>query len=167
MNEIWEDIKGCEGLYQVSDKGRVKSFWYGRTKILKLRTLGNYFGVSLRNGASKKNKTIHRLVAETFLKNENSYPCINHKDENKSNNNATNLEWCTYSYNNGYGTKPIIQTLKVGKSINQYSKNGTRIKTWDSILSVEKICGINNSNISQCCQGKRKTVGGFIWRYAE
>lgn len=108
MEEIWKDIEGYEGLYQVSNLGKVKSLNYNKTaksELLKLRKNTNgYTRVVLYKNRKAKDYQVHRLVAEAFIPNPNNYPIINHKDENKTNNRVDNLEWCTYLYNNTYGT---------------------------------------------------------------
>ena len=119
MREVWKDIKNYEKLYQVSNLGRVKSLsrfhytgrgknngYVTKEKILK-QDISNdyYYQVSLCKNGKKKKVYVHRLVAGTFLKNINNYPCVNHKDENKLNNCVDNLEFCTHYYNNNYGTK--------------------------------------------------------------
>ena len=103
-NEIWKDIEGYEGLYQVSNKGRVKSF-HGKGRIMKPGThpLG-YKVVPLTKDGETNTKQVHRLVAQAFIPNPENLPVINHKDENPSNNNVENLEWCTQKYNLNYGT---------------------------------------------------------------
>lgn len=115
MKEIWKDIKGYENLYQVSSFGRVKSLKRilvfldknnveikrkANKRILNLSICpeGYYFCHICKNGECKNIK-VHRLVAENFLENKNNYPCVNHIDGNKLNNNVNNLEWCTYSHN--------------------------------------------------------------------
>lgn len=127
--EIWKDIKGYEGYYQVSNLGRVRSMnriikrskgsFYTRGKLLKLYIgKDGYISVMLYKDGLNKLFRVHRLVAETFISNPNDYPIINHIDENKINNHINNLEWCTYQYNNTYGTK--IQQLsnkKKGKPL--------------------------------------------------
>ena len=127
MKEIWKDIKNFEGLYQVSNLGRVKSlpkYTYSRgysqlrkEKLLKPCYVGkyrNYLAVRLNNNKQYK---IHRLVAKAFIPNPNNYPCVNHKDKNPSNNNVENLEWCTNQYNVKYSAKPlsIIHKSKLSK----------------------------------------------------
>lgn len=116
---------------------------------------------------NNKQKTylIHRLVAEAFIPNSNNYLEINHKDENKQNNNVDNLEWCTRSYNINYGKR----NNNICKAVMQYDKKGKFIKEWKSIMEVQRNLGLNNSNISQCCQNKSKykSVGGYIWKYKE
>jgi hypothetical protein len=115
--ERWKDIKGFEGLYQISDKGNVKriehkanSSWGGiRIYPEKLKVQGydkdGYRTVMLYKGRYKKLCKVHRLVAEAFIENPDSLPQINHKDEDKQNNTVSNLEWCDCKYNNNYGTK--------------------------------------------------------------
>lgn len=99
-----KDIKGYEGLYAVTEDGQVWS--YRSQKFLKPYNKSNhgYEKVNLYKDKVSTTYCVHRLVAETYLPNPNNYPCINHKDENKLNNHANNLEWCTYKYNNNYGT---------------------------------------------------------------
>lgn len=106
--EVWKDIKGYEGLYMVSSLGNVKSMNYrrsGKPKNLKLKyTTSGYNSVVLSKDGTKKDRMVHRLVAETFIPNPERYPQINHKDEDKFNNEVDNLEWCTEKYNSNYGT---------------------------------------------------------------
>lgn len=97
--EIWKDIGGYEGLYQVSNLGRVRSLSRGVLTPKKC----NYLSIQLYNRGVYENKTIHRLVAEAFIPNPNNYPCINHKNEIKTDNRVENLEWCTTKYNMNYG----------------------------------------------------------------
>lgn len=120
-NEIWKDIEGYEGIFQVSNKGRVKSLERvvnsnGGVRIIKERIrkpqdAHGYLRVRLKNGSTDKNYFIHRLVANTFIPNPNNLPQVNHKDENPQNNIAENLEWCTHIYNQLYGTR--IERIKV------------------------------------------------------
>ena len=108
MKETWKDIEGYEGLYQVSNLGKVKSLNYNKTsesKLLKLQKNSNgYTRVVLYKNRKPKVCLVHRLVAQAFIPNPNNLPQINHKDEDKANNSVDNLEWCTYLYNNTYGT---------------------------------------------------------------
>lgn len=168
MNDIeWKDVVGYEGLYQISNRGEVKSFVRkGGDELKQAVDHQGYKSVVLCKDKVKKRFKIHKLVSKAFIPNLDNLPVINHKDENKNNNKTSNLEWCDYSYNNSYGSKPKIQTEKLGKKINQLDKQGNFIEMWDSALLIQKHLSINNSNIIQCCKGKRKTAGGFIWRYA-
>lgn len=119
MEEIWKPVKDFEGYYEVSNLGRVRSvdrIVYDtvrkcnrllKGKVLTIRDNGHgYKGVMFCKEHKIYNKYVHRMVAETFIPNPNNLPCINHKDEDKSNNAASNLEWCTYLYNTTYGTGP-------------------------------------------------------------
>lgn len=113
---------------------------------------------------------IHRLVALAFIDNPYNLPCVNHKDENKCNNCVDNLEWCTHKYNANYGKR----REKIGISLQNRadrSKPVYRVFGGESILypsakQAERELGINNSNIIGCCLGKRRTAGGYVWRYA-
>ena len=113
MDEIWKDIEGFEGLYQVSNFGRVKCLEhkcpgrYGLRTVkehlmVQVRGSKGYSYVSLSNMDRGRTFTVHRLVAKAFIPNPDNLPCVNHKDENKANNNVNNLEWCTSLYNNTY-----------------------------------------------------------------
>lgn len=121
---IWMDINGYEGLYQISSDGRVKSLNYNKTKKSKIMSLNNhklgYKHIILCKNGKHKAHQVHRLVAQAFIPNPNNYPCVNHKDQDPSNNNVTNLEWCTHRYNNVYGTaiQKRIEKMK-GKKTNR------------------------------------------------
>lgn len=176
MEEIWKDIKGYEGLYQVSNLGRVKSlerlaksnnnnYRIVKEKFLKkYEDKDGYIKVSLNKNAKSKAYAVHRLIAESFISNPNNYPCINHKDENKQNNNLENLEWCTVKYNNSYGTR--LQKIKQKKQIpiEQYDLNGNLIKKWNSAKEVYDKLGYNFSMIRKCCNNKIDKAYNYIWK---
>ena len=180
--EIWKDIKGYEKLYQVSNLGRVRSITHTRKngkernhicvskgKILTPgKDSSGYMLVVLSKYGKTKSYRIHRLVADTFLKNKNNLKCVNHKDEDKTNNNVNNLEWCTHKYNNNYGTKPQRISKANSVRVNQYDKDYNFIKTWNSLTEAEKHLKKDraNVNISKCCKSKVKSAYGYIWRYA-
>ena len=164
MKETWKDIKGYEGLYQISNLGRVKSLKRNGT-IKQDRILKQYIDkygycyVGLRNKNIKKFK-IHRLVAESFIQNRCNLAQINHKDENKKNNKVENLEWCSAKYNINYGTR----TRRTFKKVMCIDEN-LKVKTYESIKKASTELGIDSSSISKCCKGKQKRAGGYIWRY--
>lgn len=124
--EIWKDIEGYEGLYQVSNYGRVKRMFIKGAKketILKLaKNKTGYIRVCLSKNSKKSNKHIHRLVAEAFIPNPNNLPQINHKDENPNNNYVDNLEWCNGKYNTNYGTRNKRISTKLSKRIKPINK---------------------------------------------
>ena len=177
--EIWRDIKGYEGLYQVSDMGRVKSLertvskedgsiQHRKERIKKLFTNNKgYLLVNLCNSNGKKKRLVHRLVCEAFHENLENKPCVNHIDENRANNKASNLEWCTYAENNNHGTRLARSAKARSKTIGQYTLDGKLIKVWQSAMEVQRQLGFGNSNISKVARGKLKTAYGYIWKYIE
>ena len=171
MTEEWRDIKGYEGLYQVSNLGNVRSLhWYGGDTI-KNRALVNhttgYLMVSLSNKKKCKPFLVHRLVAEAFIPNPNNYGFVNHKDENKQNNCVDNLEWCTKSYNaiyylnfdpsrkqeyaDRFKKNPSPMTQRIPRTnlyrVNQYDKDGNYIATYDNPTDASIKTGIKSSYI--------------------
>ena len=177
MTEIWRDIKDYEGLYQVSNLGRVKSLkrsyirkeGVSRTipeKFLKPGKLANgYLQVILCKNSRHSNKLMHRLVAEAFLSNPNNLPQVNHKNEDKTDNRVDNLEWCTAKYNNNYGTIRERIGIANSKTVYQYSIDGQFIKEWISCHEVERELGFTNTAIRNCALGYSNSSYGYIWRY--
>ena len=162
--EEWKDVKGYEGLYQVSNLGRVKSIIYDKEKILKPKCARGYYQVHLCNkGVPIKTCYIHRLVAEAFIPNPTNLSEVNHKDENKLNNHVSNLEWCTRAYNNNYGTRKERVKVAQRKPILCVETG----EVYHSLQYAEEMTGINQSNICKCCKGKVKTAGGYHWRYVD
>ena len=182
MEEIWKDIKGFEGKYQISNIGRIKRLSNfivrnnGRKQSWKEKILnptkdssGYYTIRSCKKNNIKEGKSItlriHRLVAEAFIPNPNNYNYINHIDCNKENNVWTNLEWCTNEYN-------VKQAWATGlcdnqkKKINQYDLQGNFIRSYESAREAERLGGFRNQNIAHCCKNKQKTHYGYIWKYA-
>lgn len=173
MEEQWKDIIGYEGLYQISNLGRVKSLKYGKERILKpIKKKDGYLTVVLYNGVGKK-MYIHRLVAINFIPNANNLQEINHKDENKENNNLNNLEWTDHITNMQYGTlversaKARLNHPKLSKQVNQYSLDGNFIRSFQSAYEIQRQLGFNQSHICDCCLGKLKKSHNYIWKYAE
>ena len=181
--EIWKDIKDYEGLYQVSNLGNVRSldmiimqlhYWSKKyvKHIYKGRLLkgsknsNGYKVITLHKGKKTEKKLLHKIIAETFIPNPNNYNYINHKDNNPSNNNVNNLEWCTQSYNIKYAYEKGNKTQQKKKKINQI-KNGNILKTFISISDAERKTGIKGANISKCCRNLRNYAGGYQWEYVK
>ena len=200
--EEWRDIKDYEGIYQVSNLGRVKSLVgsYGRirTKILDQKPDAHgYKRVALYKNGNREEFKVHRLVAEAFIPNPNNLPCVNHKIddfEHRSDNRVENLEWCTYEYNNNYGSRneKLSRAMK-GRPFTEEHKNNlkgrrdsitlsknprarrvrciTTGKEFDCIKEAAEFYGIERRSISSCCRGKIKSCGKLkdgtklVWEY--
>ena len=116
MEEIWKDIQGYEGLYQVSNYGRVKSLHKGERILTLGRTTRGYSGITLYKHGKLQPFSVHRLVAMAFIPNPHNLPMVNHKDECRTNNNVENLEWCDSLYNSRYGNcRKKISAALLGK----------------------------------------------------
>lgn len=166
--EIWKDVEGYEGLYQVSNMGRVKSLKYDKEKIIKsCKNSRGYLIVNLYKDKKMKDHKVHRLVAQAFLPNPNNLPQVNHKNEIKTDNRVDNLEYCDSSYNNNYGSRTERAVKAKSKPVLQFTKDGEFIRKWESATQVSRELGFNQSSISNCCKGKiYKSVGGYKWCYA-
>lgn len=162
MDEFWKDIPGYEGLYLISNTGKVFSLRCKRCLIQHLDK-GGYLRVPLVLNKKHKLWAVHRLVAMAFVSNPDNLPEVNHKDEDKTNNHCENLEWCTRKYNANYGTamkRMIVTRLKPVEQI----KNGEVVKRWESAKAAG--CdGFDHGNISKCCNGKLRTYKGYEWRF--
>ena len=167
MTEVWKDVPGYEGTYQVSNFGRVKrSFANGKENILQGKTdKDGYVLVVLSRFQKKKFARLHRLVAEAFIPNPDNKPQVNHKDRNKQNNMVSNIEWATASENTIHCCATGRGVRKVG--VLQYTRDMVLVSAWDSIRTASKNLGINEHNISSCCRKRLGTAGGFVWRYKE
>lgn len=185
MQEEWKAVVGFEGLYEVSNFGKVRSLprqiklrngitHQHKGYVLKCgRDGGGYQFVILRKNGKSFNRKIHRLVAETFVsKKDKSYDTVNHIDENIDNNTSSNLEWCTNRYNLDYGHRRTREVDTRGTKIAQYSKNGKLIAVYPSIGEASRRTGIGRVNIASITRypedtnfwGKKRTSGGFIWK---
>lgn len=170
MKEIWKDIKGYEGLYQVSNLGKVKSL--KKNIILKpyIEKKG-YLRIDLNKNGKSKHYLIHRLVAEAFIPNPLNKLQINHIDCNKQNNCINNLEWSTNLENAIHAYNNNLRPFKPLRKINQYDLDGNFIKTWNSIIEAssqfKNVSNHPQCNISGVLRGLRKTAFGYIWKYAD
>ena len=168
MQEIWKDVVGYEGLYQVSNMGRVKSFCQStkfhkqKEFILKPSLINSgYEVVTLYSKEKRKKFQIHRLVATAFIPNPDNLPCVNHKDENKVNNCVSNLEWCTYQYNNNYGTARIRTAETKATPIVQKTLDGKLLATYQSAIIASQLLNINYANLNNWCM--EGIGGGYLW----
>lgn len=187
--ENWKDVVGYEGFYEVSDLGRVRS--KARTisvkrgkieyalsvaeKIVKpTKRQHGYLGVCLYGHGGKNGrftqKSVHRLVAEAFIENPNKYGEVNHKNEDKTDNRAINLEWCTHKQNTLYGTAISRRVAKAtngvrSKPISQYTLEGEYIRTFPSMQEAGRN-GYAAGNIHKAIHGKYAHAYGYKWRYA-
>lgn len=165
---IWKDIPGFEGLYLISTTGMVYSV--RRRKVLKPDNSRGYMVVTLQRDGIRRRYGVHRLVALSYIPNPNNLPVVNHKDEDKTNNDVSNLEWCTTSYNNNYGsrtersTATQINNAFLRKDVRPVICIDTNIR-YLSTKDAERKTGVYHSHISRCCSGERKTAGGKRWRY--
>ena len=180
--EIWKDINGYEGKYQVSNLGRVKSlarFRVGKSgsntrmpeQLLKQSiTKDGYKRVGLRNGYRQKYFFIHRLVAQAFIPNPDNLPQVNHIDENKANNCVDNLEWCSIVYNNTYGNR-CTKMAATQMNRDDLSKPVICVelgRTFHSINEAARFFGFSFPEcISRCCKLKYKTAYGYHWQYVD
>ncbi|MDL2254308.1 HNH endonuclease [Ruminococcaceae bacterium OttesenSCG-928-I18] len=175
MREIWRDVADYEGLYRVSNLGnviRLKSQWnpgtgkYSRPERVVTQRKNNkgYFMVDLWKNNCRQQCLVHRLVAQAFVDNPEHCNIVNHIDENKTNNCASNLEWCTQKHNMNHGTCPVRIGRANGKPVAKLDKStGTILAIYQSAMAAERDTGIGNSRISECCLNRRKTAGGYCW----
>lgn len=159
--EIWKPIKDYENLYEISNFGVIRKVKTKRPLKVFYRTNG-YYTTSLCKNYKVTMIYLHRVIAETFIPNPNNLPCINHIDGNKTNNDLSNLEWCSYSDNNRHAYEI---GLKNCKKVAQYDIDGNLIKIYNSVINASKETNISQANISSCALGKRNKAGGFIWKY--
>lgn len=184
-NEIWKPVVGYEGLYEVSNIGRVRTVGNNKTKKTKIRkqvvTNLGYKQVQLYKDGKQKLLYVHRIVAEAFILNADNKFCIDHINTDRGDNRVENLRWCTQkeNINNPITIKnwenthknSLYQSGKFGKEHNrskiiyQYSKDGEFIKEWYGASEIKRQLGLCDVSVRYCCQGKRKTYGGFIWKY--
>lgn len=185
MTEIWKDIQGFEGLYQISNNGRVKSLERlvnnkNGKRIVKEKVLKNqinskgYYSVVLRKQNKNITKEIHRMVAIAYINNDKNYSYVNHIDGNKKNNKISNLEWCDCQHNireayrlglNHYTNLTNFKNLP--KKVLQYDKNNSLLSEFNSIREASRITQVCYNSISLNCRGKQNKAGGYTWKFKE
>ena len=164
MTEVETFVK-IEGFkkYEVSNLGKVRNIKTGR--ILKpWITKDGYLMYGLYGYDKRKKLYLHRIIATAFIDNPEGKPCVNHIDENKLNNDLSNLEWCTAKENNVHGTRTKRVAEKLSQKVIQLDLNDNVLNVFKSMVQAERETGIPNGNISSCCNGKLKSAGGFKWR---
>lgn len=180
MQEIWKDVKGYEGLYQVSNIGNVRSVdRYVNNRKIKGKSLlpsdtgRGYLGVSLYKNGNKKTLNIHKLVANSFIPCTKNKSQVNHKDGDKHNNNVSNLEWCSCSENIKHafrmGLKKPSKTF-LGRTGDKHPNSkkiicvNTGVK-YQSLAEAAKCTGTTIGLVSLVCSGKRKHTKGLVFIY--
>ena len=173
MTEIWRVCKSNEK-YEVSNLGNVRH----KDSCYNVKLLDNGNGYLKAHAYVKgkhKSYYVHRMVAEAFIENPKNKPCVNHIDCNTHNNNVSNLEWVTHKENSRHS----VRVGRLGKNnrgkfgklnhrhkqVYQYDENHNFIQIWDSVMDIERNLHIRSGHISECCNGKRKKVKGYIWKY--
>lgn len=181
MEEIWKDVPGYEDSYQISSHGNVRSkeryrkvcggsFRLVKSQIIKPVICTNgYREVHLQRNRHRDVVLLHRLVAQVFIPNPLNLPEVNHKDEDITNCQVENLEWCTSKYNANYGTRNRrcwehnTQKLRV----RQLTLDGEFVREYDSIGQAANAVGVTDSPIVRVCKGKQRTSKGYIWEYVD
>lgn len=173
--EIWKEVEGYEGLYEVSNFGRVRSLGNDKTRKTKILKAGErkdgYLQVGLCKNKKQKIFRVHRIVAQAFIPNPLNLPEVNHKDEDKTNNRVENLEWCSRKYNVNYGTCIKRQAEKkvngkLSKPVISTDKNGNE-EWFPSAREAERLYGFHQQHICACLKGRIKTHAKRKWRYAD
>lgn len=180
MEEIWKDVIGYEGLYQISSIGNIKGLerlvkglrntdvlLSEKSKATRIHKKGYVYTDLCKNG-EVKTKSIHRLVATAFIPNPENKRCVNHKDGNKQNNASDNLEWNTHKENRNHATETGLWKPRF-IVVHQFDLDNNHIREWSSAEEVEQILGIYSANIAKSCKypyGKFKT-GNYYWSYSK
>lgn len=177
--ELWRWITDYEGLYLISNHGRVMSVpktirrsdnsmrSYDGQVLKQNHDTNGYPIVVLSNNGRQKTFKVHRLVACAFIENPLHLSQVNHIDENKDNNCVDNLEWCENKYNSNYGTRNKRVSAALSKRVIMLDTNKRIIEEYNSTLEAELHTGVQCSHISECCRGIRRTAGGYLWQYID
>ena len=180
MVEIWRPIPNYEGYYEASNLGRIRSIYRYKRVLKPMISNTGYERVDLFKNRHRRQYSVHRLVAITFVDNPDNKPFVNHRDENKINNCADNLEWVTHVENCRYGTAIERRTKHFdyskrkinnagqieacSKPIAQYTKGGRFVRNWKSASECARKNGWQISNIRRCCRNEYATAYGFVFR---
>ena len=160
--ETFVKIEGFEN-YEVSNLGKVRNIKSG-IMLKPWITKDGYLRHCLYGHDKRKNLLLHRIIATAFIDNPGKKPQVNHIDENKLNNDLSNLEWCTERENAIHGTRTKRVAEKLSQKVIQLDLNGNVLNEFESMVQAGQETGVSRSNISSCCNGKLKSAGGFKWR---
>lgn len=174
--EAWTPVIGYEGMYDISNYGRLKSYVvFNEGRIMKPDLVSGYWRYALSHSGVVKRKTSHRLTAIHFVPNPENKPCVNHNDGCKTHNFSTNFKWVSFSENTVHALETGLITPVSGltgekngksKKVTQIDMNGDVIRVWDSANLAAIALKLNPSSIGMCCRGKKKkSHGGFIWKF--
>ena len=171
--EVWKDVVGYEGFYQVSNLGRVRSVdrlingrYAGHKTKVKGKILNTftsktgYVRVALHINKKVNKFSVHRLVAQAFIPNQDNKPQVNHKDEKRDNNNVNNLEWVTAKDNSNYGTRPKKISEIKSKPVISVSAGGL-MRWFKSATEAANTLNVQNKNITKVLYGERRQTGGY------
>lgn len=164
MKEEWKPVDGYDGRYEVSNLGNFRRVEYIKPIVKK----HGYAVVSLHKNGRVKTKTMHRLVAETFIPRIDGKTQVNHKDEDKTNNRVDNLEWVTAEENCNYGTRTIRATAKNGSKtpiLQCDLETGKIIAEFKSQTVASMATGVSIPCINACLKERQKSAGGYLWKY--
>ena len=166
MNEIWKQVVGYEGLYEVSNLGKIKSFYISKNILKNCAERDGYFVIGLNKKKKRKQFKVHRLVAQAFIPNLENKPCVNHIDNNPQNNNIFNLEWCTYKENTQHSLKQgrMVDMAKIrGETLG--SKNPRALINEKQVLEIRSLVSkMKQKDIANLFLLKIKTVSAIIRR---
>lgn len=164
--EEWKPIEEYNGLYEVSNLGRVRKVETGRIFTPKPSKKNGYVYITIcAPGKKAKQHAIHRLVALSFIPNPDNKPFVNHINENRADNNVTNLEWVTGEENANHGTKPTRAAQVQGHPINEYDEKGHYLRTWKDGISADRVYGLSKSCITKAAKNKSSCCGHFFRIY--
>lgn len=182
--EIWMPIPDYEGFYEVSNTGKIRSVYRYRRELKPIISNSGYKRVDLFKNKVRQQVSIHRIVAKVFCDNPFNKPCVNHKDENRLNNNANNLEWVTYKENRNYGTaekrrrahidysREIYKITarnngkKTARPVSMFTKDGKYLKSFESAAEASRQTGIYITTITRAIK-RGLNAGGYAWQYAK
>ena len=160
--ETFVKIEGFEN-YEVSNLGKVRNIKSG-IMLKPWFTKDGYLRHCLYKHNKRKNLLLHRIIATAFIDNPEKKPQVNHIDENKLNNDLSNLEWCTERENAIHGTRIKRIAEKLSQKVIQLDLNDNILNVFKSMRQAERETGVLVGNISSCCNGKTKSAGGYKWR---